>query len=1084
MFKKSPFRFRSPIRLSVLVVTSAIALALATAGGLAQKSRKISGPTRSISGGSESRNNKTTRGSNRNNKALNRTTSGSNVQDPITGVTVGVPDVGERGIERTTAEIMQAQQVAPPSSRPHVAPEREVPGREDRPQSPNALPQASWPDVGAAAAPGMAIHGAVTPSAPQTLGTQFTGATLADTGAFPPDTMGAVGPTQFFVHVNGRVRTFNKTTGVADGVVNADSDVFFLPVMSPFPGGGLNFTTDPNVRYDRLSARWFLTIIDVPSTSPASIGDIPNRILIAVSDAASAGVLSGATVWTFFFVQQDTVGPVASTGEFLDYPSLGIDVNALYIGGNMFGAVSGSFIGCSVFVIRKTSALSGGPIVTTAFRGVVVGAGDGPFAPRGVDNYDPAATEGYFIGISNAAFSRVNMRRVGTPGGTPTISADIPINTPLTTTFPENVQHLGNTGGTAGRLDALDDRLFAAHIRNQRLWTAHNIEVNASGVASGAGSRDAARWYELNVPVGVGTPTFVQSGTTFDPAATNPRYFWIPSVMVSGQGHAAFGFSSAGLNDRVNASTNGRLTGDGLGTTQAINTYTASVTAYNPPSDPGPGRRWGDYSYTSLDPLDDMTMWTMQEFCDATNTYGVRAVQLIAPPPATPSSVVTGETLNTTVPQGRNNYFVTVNGTASAGSGFYDPGANLAPPALPFNHVNVTINGAGAPTVNPGSITFISPTQLTIRINTLAASVGSYTITVTNPDGQALASVPALLTVVGPTAAPATISGRITTSDGAPLGGVTMNLGGARSAKTITDANGNYRFVGADTDKFYTVTPALVSYHFSPGTQSFSLLANKTDAGFTGTRDVIIGGNAIDSAEYFVRQHYLDFLGREPDESGFNFWSDQMLSCGSDAGCLERRRINVSAAYFLSIEFQQTGGLVDGLYRASYGRRPMYAEFMPDTATVAQNVIVGNRDWTGQLAANKEAFINAWVERPAFRAAYDGLANDAFVDSLINHTGVSFTAGDRAALVNGLSSGALTRAAALRQIVENEEFVAAKRNQAFVMMQYFGYLRRDPDESGYQFWLNKLNQFDGNFERAEMVKAFIVSGEYRQRFGQ
>ena len=125
--------------------------------------------------------------------------------------------------------------------------------------------------------------------------------------------------------------------------------------------------------------------------------------------------------------------------------------------------------------------------------------------------------------------------------------------------------------------------------------------------------------------------------------------------------------------------------------------------------------------------------------------------------------------------------------------------------------------------------------------------------------------------------------------------------------------------------------------------------------------------------------------------------------------------------------------------------------------------------------------MDAWVERPAFHAAYDGLANGAFVDTLIAHAGPGFN-GDRAALVSGLNGGTMTRAAALRQIVENEGFVSAKRNETFVMMQYFGYLRRDPDESGYQFWLNKLNQFGGNFEQAEMVKAFIVSGEYRNRF--
>ena len=110
------------------------------------------------------------------------------------------------------------------------------------------------------------------------------------------------------------------------------------------------------------------------------------------------------------------------------------------------------------------------------------------------------------------------------------------------------------------------------------------------------------------------------------------------------------------------------------------------------------------------------------------------------------------------------------------------------------------------------------------------------------------------------------------------------------------------------------------------------------------------------------------------------------------------------------------------------------------------------------------------------------LTNDSYVDSLIAHIGVSFTPNERDALVNGLTLGTLSRAEVLQRIAEDERFVSTKRNESFVMMQYFGYLRRDPDASGFQFWLNKLNQFGGNFEQAEMVKAFIVSGEYRNRF--
>jgi hypothetical protein len=274
----------------------------------------------------------------------------------------------------------------------------------------------------------------------------------------------------------------------------------------------------------------------------------------------------------------------------------------------------------------------------------------------------------------------------------------------------------------------------------------------------------------------------------------------------------------------------------------------------------------------------------------------------------------------------------------------------------------------------------------------------------------------------------------------------------------------------------------LLNYHFAPASQSFSLASNNVEAAFTATRDAVISGNAIDTADYFVRQHYLDFLGREPDESGFNFWSDQIMSCGLDAACAEHRTINVSAAYFLSIEFQQTGGLVDGLYRASYNRAPRFNEFMPDTATVARNVVVGNPDWSSLLEANKQAFVAAWVERPEFQSAYGGFSNAGYVDALISHTGVDFGQSERNKLVSDLNTGASTRANVLRQIAENERFVSAKHNGTFVMMQYFGYLRRDPDENGYAFWLNKLSEFNGDFERAEMVKAFLVSGEYRQRF--
>ncbi len=334
----------------------------------------------------------------------------------------------------------------------------------------------------------------------------------------------------------------------------------------------------------------------------------------------------------------------------------------------------------------------------------------------------------------------------------------------------------------------------------------------------------------------------------------------------------------------------------------------------------------------------------------------------------------------------------------------------------------------------------------------------------------------------GPTEAFGDVTGRVTSSsDGSGVSGAVVRLSGTQNRKTITDANGDYRFDDVATGGTYTVTPSRVNFSFTPSQRSLSQLGNTTDAPFTA----IPAGttiNPLDTPEYFVRQHYVDFLNREPDEAGFNFWSDQMISCGSDAVCLERRRVNVSAAYFLSIEFQETGGLVDGLYRASFARRPLFGEFLPDTQAVGQNVIVGRTGWEQQLEANKQAFVNAWVQRPAFVNAFGSLADDVYVDMLIGHTGVNFTSSERNALVNSLINHTATRASVLRQIAEDGRFRSLKFNETFVMMEYFGYLRRDPDRDGFAFWLNKLNQFNGNFEQADMVKAFIVSGEYRDRF--
>jgi hypothetical protein len=250
--------------------------------------------------------------------------------------------------------------------------------------------------------------------------------------------------------------------------------------------------------------------------------------------------------------------------------------------------------------------------------------------------------------------------------------------------------------------------------------------------------------------------------------------------------------------------------------------------------------------------------------------------------------------------------------------------------------------------------------------------------------------------------------------------------------------------------------------------------------------------NPVDDDPFFVRQHYADFLNRVPDDSGLNFWINQITSCGADVACREVRRINVSAAFFLSIEFQETGYLVYRIHHAAFGTAEhlKLKTFLRDTQEIGRGVVVGVGNWEQQLELNKQAFMADFTLRPEFTRVYPLLTSPAqFVDALNANTGGVLTADERNGLVLDLTSGAKTRGEVLRAVAQNSEFTRQQNNRAFVLMQYFGYLRRNPDDApdadfaGHAFWLHKLNEFNGNFVNAEMVKAFLVSGEYRQRFG-
>jgi hypothetical protein len=333
-----------------------------------------------------------------------------------------------------------------------------------------------------------------------------------------------------------------------------------------------------------------------------------------------------------------------------------------------------------------------------------------------------------------------------------------------------------------------------------------------------------------------------------------------------------------------------------------------------------------------------------------------------------------------------------------------------------------------------------------------------------------------------------------------------VNSGTALRGSDVVGSAGRVTFAPGETTKTFTIF--ITDDSLVEGAENFSVaLTPEGDAvmGKQATVAVTINDNdndptsqnAIDDDEFFVRQHYRDFLGRDPDATGLAFWKGQITQCGPNAACREAARINVSAAFFLSIEFQQSGFFVHKAYKAAYGRTPeRLLEFTLDSREISAGIIVGELGWEQELETHKATFVSNFVARAQFEQQFPLAMTPAqFVVALDENTGNSLTAAEMSAAAHEFAGAANTedlaaRARVLRLVLENGAFHKRETNPAFVLMQYYGYLRRAPDDppntnmDGYNFWLKKLEDFGGDFKRAEMVKAFLDSDEYRKRFGK
>ena len=406
-------------------------------------------------------------------------------------------------------------------------------------------------------------------------------------------------------------------------------------------------------------------------------------------------------------------------------------------------------------------------------------------------------------------------------------------------------------------------------------------------------------------------------------------------------------------------------------------------------------------------------------------------------------------------------------------------------------------------------IPLISPGTSTVQFQ------GSSSQSVT--EGQV--SMTVTITRSGDISFPASVN--YATSDSAGNNDCSVTNGAASARCDYIATSGTLSFAANEASK--NILIPIVDDSYAEGPETFSLtLTNpqgiNVSLGSPSLLTITIndnetsnGPNQIDVSSLFVRQHYIDFLNREADSAGLSFWTNNIDNCTPKPSCTDLQRINVSAAYFLSIEFQQTGYLVERMYKAAFGNASgastlggahqlpvpivRFNEFLPDTQQIGQGVVVNVGNWQQQLENNKQAFALDFVQRSRFTSAFATTLTPAqLVDALFSNAGVTPSAADRNTAIAEFGSATNTidvaaRARALRRVVENSTLNSQEFNRAFVLMQYFGYLRRDPndapdsDYSGYDFWLRKLNAFNGNYIKAEMVKAFISSAEYRQRFG-
>lgn len=471
----------------------------------------------------------------------------------------------------------------------------------------------------------------------QQVGLNFTAATVSDSLdplIIPPNLNGAVGVQQYIVMTYNVIRSFDKSTGLPDGVLNIDAASFF--------GVGAN---DVRISFDRFSQRWFMSCEGIDSTTGKS-----STIILAVS---RDGVVAPSTKWDFYtFSNAQMIPQIAFPGSGdLDYQQLAIDQKAVYISADAFDR-RGYFVGTSALVIQKNSLRgAGSPVSAKVFYGILPGLNinlPSGFTPP-ADNFDPEPSFGYIVnascGYSGAVYNKIFLYRVVDQGTRfARLSRQITIKVP---TYADvgNAPHKGNLFGVSAYLQTGGCNFTAPHVRNHQLYVCHSVLVSQSGAGTPKGDRIGVRWYQFDltgdstgqgrgVETELTVPVLVQWGTLFDSSVTaTPDFYYIPSIMTNKRGDLVVAGTVSGLETYTNVAYAGRLASDAKNTLRGPLRLTDSTNPYNfgpfvNPFNANIGQRWGDLSSLSPDPIDDLDIWSTQEFAAVQNGWGVQVTQL------------------------------------------------------------------------------------------------------------------------------------------------------------------------------------------------------------------------------------------------------------------------------------------------------------------------------------------------------------------------------------------------------------------------------------------------------------------------